>query len=209
MSVQELGPASKMKERSWCPPGMADSSGSCRSCLAQHVAVLEPHLQPWGSAVRRIPPYRTNVAHLSLERNSSGAVSHPSLCTCVLLPQHPAAGWSSAATVCFELGTALLQLLPSSRDICPVPGMREVVHGVADLGLCPSPLAASMLALWLGLEQHFLPCTVLRGYELLPGPLAVPKSWCSLMSPGSARSPLGAHSEGLVLCVLIPFPQAS
>ena len=45
-----------MKAGSRCPPGMADSSGSCRSRLAQPVAVLEPHLQPWGSALRRIPP---------------------------------------------------------------------------------------------------------------------------------------------------------
>lgn len=192
----ELGPASKMKAGSRCPPGMADSSGSCRSRLAQPVAVLEPHLQPWGSALRRIPPRGEDQCCTPRSGTGQQWGSRPPLSVHILAP---CSRMVLSRRCVHRVGNSSAAAPP--RLPCHLPCPRHAGKGPwsGSPGLCPSPLAASMLqALWLGLEQHFLPCTVLRGYGLLPGPLAVPKSWCSLMSPGSARSPLGAHSE--VLC---------
>lgn len=141
----ELRPASEMKA------GMAGSSGSCWSCLAQSVAVLEPHLQPWGSALRHVPPRGED--RCCTPQSGTGQRWGPPLSVHVCAALTPCSRMILSCCCVRRVGNSSAAA-PSPALVTPAlsQARRRGVCGVAVLGLCPSPLAAPLLALCPGLE---------------------------------------------------------
>lgn len=197
-------------------PDVWPRAGTClqhegRSCwggLARPVAPHLPCLQPWGGAQDHVCPPGEDQCCALQPRGGQQWGSHPALCPSILQRDRSQlllawvgvgsrGGGNSSGR---DLG--MLRLFPNFLDNCPVPCTQGRDNGVPDVPPSWQPLCHTS-----GLGQHPPPCAAPMGCGLLAGAPAVPKRpW-----GGAARhllGVLGAHPEGLVLCVLVPFPQA-